>query len=376
MAVSRVGRSSAECASHSLPGCCPKPPSQKTYMKTHHFKHTAAIAAIMLGLGSGAVVQAQNTGGQGWGRTQGNRSPVMAVSTPTADAETFGFDRVAGRVVRGSGGEELGTVVDALMDPQSGRVRFGLVPSGTGASGLTFRMVPVTAGDPNARSSNDLVLRLNQGQWNQVGTSSESEVSGRVTLNPDVQRRLSDQFQLTGEDARASAQLLRVSQLKNLPVRSGNDQLGTIEDVFIDSRRNASIAVLKPTGNFSNGAQLYLVPMNRLQFSADAQTAITTNLTRSDFQQAQMANSNLTPTGYPQGQGQQSGHQPADGAAAAVQQALSRTQAGAGVQVVPESRLVLRGTVQNEQQKAQIQQAANQAAPGVRIDNEITIRGW
>ncbi len=296
----------------------------------------------------------------------------MAVHGNAADAESFGFSPVAGKNLRGANREDLGHVADVLIDPQSGQVRFAIVPSGQGPTGLTYRLVPLSAVQGGG-AADEMLLRLNQGQWNQVGTSTEQELQGRIVLNTDLQRRLSDQFRLSGDDARNSTELLRASQLKNIAVRSGSDQIGTVENVFID-RRNMAVAVIKPSGGYANGAQLYMVPMDRLDFSANGQTTITTNLTRADFQSAQ---SNLAPTGNGQYGQQAFGQQDAaSSAASAVQQALSRDQSAAGVQVVPESRLVLRGTVQNEQQKAQIQQAAAQAAPGVRIDNEITVRRW
>jgi hypothetical protein len=43
---------------------------------------------------------------------------------------------------------------------------------------------------------------------------------------------------------------------------------------------------------------------------------------------------------------------------------------------VAEPRIVLRGSVTSEQQKAEIQNTAQQAAPGVAIENQLTVRRW
>ncbi|MDO8544340.1 MAG: BON domain-containing protein [Opitutaceae bacterium] len=64
-------------------------------------------------------------------------------------------------------------------------------------------------------------------------------------------------------------------------------------------------------------------------------------------------------------------------AAIAVRQAIDRDQSIQGsVQVIPESRIVLQGSVPSEQKKNEIEQAARQAAPGVRIDSNLTVRQW
>jgi hypothetical protein len=133
----------------------------------------------------------------------------------------------------------------------------------------------------------------------------------------------------------------------------------------IDFHNRHAAPLVKTSGVAAGSEQKVLVPFHRLQMSSDqSQGAITANVTRAELQQ-------LTPTGYASGQYQQD----ARSAAAAVQQALQNVSQGS-VQVIPESRLVLRGTVDSEQKKSEIEQAARQAAPGVRVDSQITVQTW
>jgi sporulation protein YlmC with PRC-barrel domain len=300
-----------------------------------------------------------------WNSTATNAATASSsLQTTSATTDAFALSKLAGKPVRGANQEEFGNVADFLIDTQSGKIAFAVVPSGRGASGETFRLVPIAAVDANG-GQDAFTLRITRAQWDQAGTMTEHELQGRITLSADQVQRAARQFAISGQDnAGAMSNLTRATALRGQPLRSGNDQVGTIDDVLIDVARQTAAAVVKPASN-ANG-QGFIVPFAQLQFSNEG--AITTTLGRNEFQAAQT----LSPTGYASGSMQD------QAAVSAVQQAIANNRAlgGLGVQVVPENRLVLRGSVQTQQQRADIERTAAQAAPGVRIDNEITVRGW
>jgi hypothetical protein len=298
-------------------------------------------------------------------QTAGAHMTLTALSP--AD-EPFALSRLSGRALHSANQEELGSVADFLVDPTSGKVRFAIVPTGRGASGETFRLVPTSIIDATnaANGSNPLIARITRAQWEQVGTMVEQEVGARVSLNSEQLQRNSKQFGITGQDDSAGANnLVRASSLKGQSLLSGNEQIAVIDDVLIDVSRQAAAAVVVPAGVSAAANQKFVVPFQQMQVAATGQGAITTTLTRADFQQT---NGALTPTGYSS----------ADTAVTTVQQAIAnnRNLAGTGVQVASEPRLVLRGNVPSEQQRTEAERTAAQAAPGVQIDNQITVRRW
>lgn len=354
-------------------------------MKTHHRTRTLtrSLAAVAAGTVLLSIGHAQNTAAATWGQAPFTRNaqPATALQPMSPQAEEFTLSRLAGRPLRSPSQEDLGTIADFLVEAQSGKVRFAVVPAGAGQGGETFRLVPIEAMDSNA-DGEAFTSRIDRAKWDQVGTRTAEQTQARVTLSVEEQQRLADQYALGNQpgfnDNRATLELVRASSLRGQPVRAGNAQLGTIADVAIDIRHQAAAAVLAPNGNFP-GAQKVFVPFDRLQLSEQTQGGVMTTLTRQDFQQAFGA---PAPTGYnaynPAGRPfTPVAQQPVTTHAAAVQQALARNQAlNARVQVMPESRLVLRGSVPNQQLKAQAEQAAAQAAPGVQIESQITVQGW
>jgi hypothetical protein len=305
-------------------------------------------------------------GNSAWNSTANNNvSATSTLQSTSAATDAFALSKLAGKPVRGANQEEFGNVADFLVDTQSGKVAFAIVPSGRGAAGETFRLVPIAAVDANG-AQDALTLRITRAQWDQAGTMTEQELQGHITLSADQVQRAARQFAISGQDnAGAMSNLTRATALRGQPLRSGNDQVGTIDDVLIDVARQTAAAVVKPASNATG--QGFIVPFAQLQFSNEG--AITTTLGRNEFQAAQ---NTLSPTGYASGSMQD------QAAVSAVQQAIANNRAlgGLGVQVVPENRLVLRGSVQTQQQRADIERTAAQAAPGARIDNEITVRGW
>lgn len=328
-------------------------------MKTHHLKFvTPAFLTALAFCAGGVAAHAQNPAG-------------MSLEVASPQSEAFTLKNLSGKPVRASNQEQLSTVSDFLIEPQSGRVQFLVAPSGGGAEGDTFRIIPIAAitASPSGDTFN---LTIDRSQWEKVGTMTESRLRGKISINEEHQQRLAREMAMSGQPASTGAlEFVRASELRGREIRAGNEQVGTIEDVVIDLHNKIAAPLVTPAGGFAAGAQKFLVPFQQLQLGDQAQGAINTTLTRADFQRLQPG---LSPTGQPSSWFGQP--QSAAASATAVQTALARNPSLAkyAVQVVPESRLVLRGTVENEQRKQEVQQAAQQAAPGVRIDNEITVQ--
>jgi len=291
---------------------------------------------------------------------------TVQVANPEADA--FSLQRLAGKPLRGSGQEELGSVSDFLIDPQTGHVRYAVVPSGAGASGETYRLIPMAALDPTS-GPEGLRISLGKAQWNQVGTMTEQEIKGSISLNDEQRRRLTQQFAISQQPSQGgSNDLVRASQLRAKTLLSGGQQLGSIQDVAVDVRHRVAVAVVTAMGA---AGPKFLVPFTQLQISNPEQSSVNTTLTQMHFQQAQSG----TPTGLT-GSPFTSANPPATSAAMAVRRALDQDSslARAQVQVIPESRIALRGTVESEQIRSNIERTAKEVAPGLQVDNHITVK--
>lgn len=291
----------------------------------------------------------------------------MSVRLATGESERFTLGQLVGKPVRGTNQETFSTIADFLIVADTGQVQFAIVPSGGGPQGETFRLVPLTAVDP-AATGDGITSRLNQEQWNQVGTVTQGELPARFTMTTEHLQRLAGQFTVSGHaapDVGAKGELVRASALKGQPLRSGNDTVGTIEDVAIDLRRQVAAAVVKSQSEYTGGQeQRYLVPMAQVK-AAEGGAGLVTTLGRNEFAQAQSG-----PTGFGSAPFTARAGQPQH---AAVQQAVQQA-AGGAVQVVPEMKLVLRGTVDSDMKRVDAERAALQAAPGVRIENQIEVR--
>ncbi len=334
-----------------------------------------------------------------------------AATAPTSSAQPLSsangalpLSQLANEPVRGSNQEQFGTVSDFLIDAQTGAVAYAVVPSG----GATYRLVPMAAVDAGS-GQGALVLRISQAQWNQAGTITEAEIRGQVTLHADQVQRIARQFGLAGqENAAALSNLVRATALRGQPVRSGTQPVGTIDDVLVDlTQRSAAVALRLASGYAAR--QSTVVPFAQLQFGNEG--AITTTLGRNEFSSTNprgnysssyarnddssrtprndfssanprdnfssryergdyaSANTGLSPTGY---------MDPAQAAAAAVQQALANRRAFAGntVQVTRDGRILLRGTVRSPEERAEVERIAAEAAPGAPIEDQLTVRGW
>ncbi len=311
----------------------------------------------------------------------GPRSARGRVHRLNANSESFGMTRLAGRPVRSANGEELSTITDFLVDPQTGRVHFAILPSGGGAHGMTYRIVPISAFTGATRDA--LVLRLDHAQWDRVGTMEESQLGGRVTIDVDHQQRLARQLGLSQRDVydgRGNAELVRATTFRGQSIRSGNGRVGRIEDVVVDVTRHESAVVFSSDRAFTGSEERYVVPFEHL--GTNESGTWMSRLNREDFQpndQSQFRRDDVIRRDDPQRErrGYVAPNQPneTESAAMAVQQALDRSWARGRVDVAVDGRhIILRGLVDTEQERTELERAAADTARGVRIENQIAVR--
>jgi sporulation protein YlmC with PRC-barrel domain len=290
----------------------------------------------------------------------------VQVASPAAQA--FSLAAMADKPIRDAGQEILGTLTDFLIDPRTGKVEFAVVPSGVDAAGETYRLIPAGTLELNT-SAEGLRAKINPAQWHQVESIPDRQLRGSISLNPAQRQRLDQQFGATRyQDPRMQAMLVRTSELRGKTLQTRGNQLGVVQDVAIDVRHQMAAALV----NATDSGQTFLVAFSQLQVGPPEQSSINTPLTAAHFKQAQ--------TGMPTGLSSSpfgSTNPAGDAAATAVRHALDRDPAlaRANVQVVPETRIRLHGTVQDEQTRSNIERTAKEAVPGLAVDNHITVQG-
>lgn len=290
-------------------------------------------------------------------------------------SESFGMTRMAGRPVRSASGEQLSTITDFLIDPQSGRVHFAILPSGGGPNGMTYRIVPIGAFTGATRDA--LILRLDQAQWDRVGTMEEWQLINRVTIDVDHQQRLARQLGLAPRevyDGRGPAELVRATTFRGQSIHSGNGRVGRIEDVVVDVTRHESAVVCSTEHAFAGAEERYVVPFEHLGTN-EAGTWMS-RLSRDDFQSADhVVIRREEPPRERRSYVAPSQPNDTESAAMAVQQTLDRSWARGRVDVAVDGRrIVLRGLVDTEQERIELERAAADTARGVRIENQIAVR--
>lgn len=345
-------------------------------MKPSRFAPSLIVGALLALVGTVAVAQPIAIANSPvWEQQETSRSPRGRVHRMNPTSESFGMNRMAGRPVRSASGEQLSTITDFLVDPSTGRVHFAILPSGGGPHGMTYRIVPISAF--TGATSDALILRLDRAQWERVGTMEESQLSGHVVIDLDHQQRLSRQLGLPARevyDGNGPAELVRATALRGQSIRSGNRQVGRIEDVVVDVTRHESAAVFSTDRAFAGSEERYVVPFQQL--GTNQSGTWMSRLNREDF-----APVSAPPTPNYDGPGDRrryvAPNQPNDteSAAVAVQQTIDRSWARGRVDVAVENRrIILRGLVDSEQERVELERAATDTARGARIDNQIAVR--
>ena len=233
-------------------------------------------------------------------------APAAAATAPALqqapdDAKDRTDKKLAGRHVRGKDGKDLGTVKDFLINPQSGEVVFGVVSSGgVGSVGDKLRLVPFKALHPGSGTKSDeFSIMLDKTQWEQGVVVNEDELKdGRFTLADDQRRTYSERFgEATAGTGTASnyytagmsAHLIRASELRGKDVRSGTQEIGSIEGIVIQRDGMNSMALFDPKSGRTGARGKFLVPLNQFTMGSGKREPISTQLTMASFEPASSA---------------------------------------------------------------------------------------
>jgi hypothetical protein len=421
-------------APDALAGVQPHP-TMNTY-RLDPSSMTAACIVLTLWLAPLATLRAQTAGEAPPGRAPARLSTSHAesrVSVAPPDVHLQGIANVTGKPVRAQGEEPLGFINDYLVHPETGEVLFAIVASGsTMAQASLFRLVPYRAlqqvGDGQA-----FELQLDRTAWDRVPVVRLEELKGdRVAFSPDRLRQVGAEFPDVGARAGSSAEqatagdgqtdpsrphgagaveLLRISGIQGMTVRSGDAEVGQVQDVVLSPEDGTASALLEPSPEFGTPNRRFLVPLHRLHLQAQGNGFATSNLSRSEFDRAQLVPSSTVsraperPPGTGQARMVEAPDSPAvsavepslaatgrtgdaytadvgmsaslTAAVRAVRQAVDNAEVAAtqaNVQVVPENgRVVLRGSVENPRIREELERLARSAAPQAEIVNQITV---
>lgn len=327
----------------------------RTTMKTQSVRSTLTLAFVTTCIACAPALA------QFPGAAQAQQ-PIEAV---TPESQSFAVGHLAKKPVRSASGESLGEISEFLIDPKSGRVHFAVVYVGNDF----FRIVPMNALQPGS-GSEGLVLAVDRATWDKIPPMNEQQLLGPVSIDAAHQQQLQQHYQLPAAEPPAN-DLLRATLLNERELRVGNDRVGTVDDVVIDFHNRISAPLVRMKKSAGGEEQRVLVHFSRLQVNPEPRTPIVANLTAQDLD----AVGSLTPTGYPSGFGVSS-QTPQGNVASAVQQAIERDASvpRGAVAVIPEHRVILRGVVENEQKRTEVERAAQQAAPGVQIVNQLMVQ--
>jgi sporulation protein YlmC with PRC-barrel domain len=328
--------------------------------------------------------------------------------------------------LRGRDGKELGQLTDLLVDPASGEVGYAVVRSG-GVAGIggTLRLVPFKAIEANKAMPREFTVTVSQTEWEQLSPLERHEFeTGRVTIPDSENRQIAERFRRAKRDeaSRAPAEytadisrvFVRSTRIHGKDVRADGREIGKIEALRVDANSGKAAALFRPNPRFltekrfGGAPDLFEVPLGRLSLSGEKRDVVTATLARADFEpvavphapgpvQAAAQNEKTAPAAPASGAqpqqpekaptptGKTSAEQAPAGASAellrsaqAVRASLDSDAASKGrveVQVSPEKgRLVLRGSVADEQRKKSIEEQATKAASGVPLDSQITVQ--
>ncbi len=325
------------------------------------------------------------------------------VRLASEDPRGWRAGELLGREVFGTGDEELGNLHDLVVDVNTGKVAYAVVSSG-GLLGMgdDLRAVPIEA----CRLSGDRVsIDINRTRWAQAPVYTRVQL--RALNVSDRTTRIHEFFGSgqAGRDSDASAgsreqprQFVLVSEIRGKDVRSGDQEIGEIDDVVVQPGSHRAVALLDADDDFVGDDRHYIVPLAKLNgFNTDT---LTTNLGRQDFTRVgefseaswsvpvtYVSTLYVWPIDTVSGErddraaGRSTNTGSADGGSgqapiAAIREAVrdETSNANADVRVITEEdKVVLRGTVPNEDLKDRIEERAEQIASGWEIDNQIRV---
>lgn len=348
--------------------------------------------------------------------------------TASADPRGRTVKDLKGTDVVSSTGEKLGDIDDFVIEAQTGKIAFAVVGAG-GVLGVGEKLhaVPFSALKPDMNNPDQMTLaNIDKAKWQQAPTFKRDQVASLSQQGSELGQFYGVQVQqamqtasqkiqqagqkVTGQGTSMSSQYTLASKIIGSDVRSGQQEVGEIEDVLVQSRSGNAAVVLDADDSFAGSDQKYIVPFKRFTQAGDDR--LNTSLTREDLAKAQTVNDDSWATGAEGAMGSvfvyaqnawnrtkeatanaadrvsreardtsdninarrtsQSGQAPVE----AIRQAVQQT-AGSSAQKVQVTtsgnKIILSGTVPSDDLKDKIEDRAEKAAQGWNIDNQIRV---
>lgn len=110
--------------------------------------------------------------------------------------------------------------------------------------------------------------------------ASDADVTAGVESTTETVRETSRQGDFAGR-------MVRATDLQGKTVRANNQELGEIEDIIIDFQRGTASALIDAESEFTGSDRDFLVSLQKLQIRGRDQEMITTELSRADFERAE-----------------------------------------------------------------------------------------
>jgi sporulation protein YlmC with PRC-barrel domain len=189
------------------------------------------------------------------------------------------FTALKGMTVENGDGERLGTLTDFVLNPQSGRVEFGVIKSGGVGPFATRKIVPSFCLSLSSVKAGTIALDVNDTRWSQAPGFDAKHLQD--LNNPDRKKQIAEFYHFVGDIAdkerysvktlsstgrqnpASGARLMLASDLMGSEVLSANRQpMGKICDVLMDTSQRKDTYVIFSSGGFLRRGNRYAVPLS------------------------------------------------------------------------------------------------------------------
>ena len=229
------------------------------------------------------------------------------VRTATDEDEDRKVSEFKGQKITGSGGKEIGSVEDFVINKDSGKIEFVVVASG-GFLGIgeRLRLVAHDSLEPMA-AAEGFTAQLDEVAFEALPVVQRSDLEvGRIPA--DVLARAqqaksssgatqSPTPQSSATETDQTQQHALASQLAGIDVRSGTMEAGKIDDVVVNIEKGQAFALFEANREFAGAEGRFLVPLEKFEIGSPKADVIATTLSRADLSALQVSEESLTPTG-------------------------------------------------------------------------------
>lgn len=383
----------------------------------------AALAAILLGVSPALVAEPNAPRGSArddhtapsrqtdtLSRDQSHMAGRSGIRAAADNPHGRKAGELLGTDVYGNDDQKLGDLRDLLVDPRSGKITHAVVASGGILGfGANLRPVPIEA----CRQGEDrLAIGLDETRWEQapVFTRDQLRSLNEGTRMQEISSFYGDETARPpqAEDRRTPAQLVLASDIRGKDVRQDDRKIGEIDDLIVRFESRTVSALFDAEDSFVDADHDFVVPLAQFQnfgrddglttrlsgadFAAASPTASVRASTGSDHSYAGAGGLYIWPETAPTATGMsgpavydvrrddraqadaRASRAPVEEIRRAVQTEAPQVRREVRVEV-EENKVVLRGTVPDENTKERIENRAEDAARGWDVESELRVAG-